>query len=187
MRYVYPLLLAFVGTWSGFAADQKEAFGIFLNPDLYPQNTPQKALESAIGAIERDRTEYLLAHLLDPGFVKDRLNALTPYYEKLAADQIASTGQGMKLKGTELQDRVRERGLQLNFKAFAEAVRQKLADEPTNIKELKLFLSDGKFSIMGDTAQVTHRSFKDKTIFFKKIGERWYLENRKDDSASPKE
>jgi hypothetical protein len=75
----------------------------------------------------------------------------------------------------------------LNFKAFAEAVRAKLADEPTNIKEMKLFLSDGKFTEMGDTARVTHKAFKDKTIYFKKIGDRWFLENRKDDSAAPKE
>lgn len=183
MRYLATLVLVSC-SFTLFGAEPKEAFGIFINPDLYPQNNPKKALESTIGALERDRSEYLIAHLLDPAFVKAQLDAMTPYYEKVAADQIATTGAGQKLRGDELQLRVRERAVQLNFKAFAEAIRAKMADEPNNIKELKLFLSDGKFSEEGETAKVTHKSFKDKTIYFKKVGERWFLENRKDDAPA---
>lgn len=182
-----PLILGWLLVTSTVlpAADPKQLFGIFLNSDLYPQKTPKDALESAIGAIERDRIEYLIAHLLDPTLVADRMQGMTPYFEKIASEQISSTGQGMNLRGAELQTRVRDRAVELNFKAFSALVREKLKDEPANLKEMKLFLSDGVFTDDGTNGKVTHKGFKDKALYFKKVGERWFIENRKEEPVAP--
>jgi hypothetical protein len=187
MRYLNTLLVAVLCTCALQAAEPTQRFGIFYNPDLYPQKTPKETLDSVIGAIERDRIEYLVAHLLDPALVTERMNAMTTYYERVAAQQISSTGAGMNLRGNDLQNRVSERGIDLNFRGLATSIRAKLNDEPTNLKEMKLLLSDGQFQEGGDTARVTHKAFKDKALYFKKVGDRWFMENRKEEAAPPKE
>src|SRR5207248_6830935 len=48
-------------------------FGVRVKLKAYPQDTPRKALASAVEAIDTGDAPYLVAHLLDPGFVELRL------------------------------------------------------------------------------------------------------------------
>jgi hypothetical protein len=50
--------------------------------------------------------------------------------------------------------------------------------DPLAVKLLGRFLKDGEWTADKDTASVRLKDVKDRAVFFKRIGERWYLEHR---------
>ena len=62
-----------LGAVSLTAWGQEEAptarYGVPPNVELYTQETPKAALASAVRAVEKGRTDYLAAHLIDPQFI----------------------------------------------------------------------------------------------------------------------
>src|SRR5262245_33694702 len=63
------------------AKEPDPRFGIAPKLKVYPQATPKQALKSAITAIQNGDTPYLVAHLLDPGFVDLRLSDRAKQFE----------------------------------------------------------------------------------------------------------
>src|SRR5438552_14185099 len=64
---------------------------------------------------------------------------------------------------------------------FEELVREttgKLADNPAALKELQRFLKEGEWEGGDTTASAKLKENKDRQVFFRKIGRRWFLENR---------
>ena len=167
------------------AQDVPRRFGILHNPDLYRQGTPTETLRSALGAIGRERYDYLAAHLLDPDWVDARLAVNQPYFERVAGEQIVATAAGAQLKGPALQARVTEVGTRLNFQDLTGNIRRKLADEPDHLKDMRRFLRDGEVKTSGDSAAIVLKDVKDRALYFKKVKDRWFLENRKDEAAAP--
>jgi hypothetical protein len=56
--------------------------------------------------------------------------------------------------------------------------RTKLNDNPAVIKELRRFLQDGDWQIADNTASVQLKDLKNRQVHLKKIGERWFFENK---------
>ena len=64
---------------------------------------------------------------------------------------------------------------------FDELVREtsdKLTGNPDGVKELRRFLKEGEWEAAETIASVKLKDVKDRQVFFRKIGQRWYLENR---------
>src|SRR4051812_13127424 len=162
------------------AAAQPDAvpprFDVIHNPDVYFQDTPQRTLNSVLEAIGRDRYDYLVAHLLDPAFVDARLGATQTYFERVAADQIGQTLAGSTMRAADLEARIRTVGLRLNVQNLVGQIRHKLGDEPENLRDLRRFARDGQFQTAGETATATLPDVKDRALYFKKVGDRWFLE-----------
>jgi hypothetical protein len=183
-----PLLTVAAGLIlaSGAAAQEvPPRYDLLHNPDLYRQDSPQETLRSVLGAVARDRYDYLAAHLLDPEWVDARMATNRPYFDRVAGEQIVSTAAGAQLRGPALNSRVAEVSNRLGFQELTGQIRRKLADEPDNLKELRRFLRDGEFKAGGETAVATLKDVKDRALYFKKIKDRWFLENRKDEAAVP--
>jgi len=176
---------------AGVAAAQPDGvpprFDVIHNPEVYFQDTPQRTLSSVLDALGRDRYDYVVAHLLDPAFVDARLGATQAYFERVAADQMAQTVAASALRAADLDARVRTVGLRLNVQDFTRQIRRKLADEPDHLRDLGRFARDGQFQAAGETATATLQDVTDRALYFKKVGDRWFLENRKDDRPPAKE
>jgi hypothetical protein len=158
---------------------------------LYPQNTAKAALESAVKAAEKGRYDYLAAHLMEPGFV-DAESAIRG--NAFAADveaELRIRRQQEKDLGTDLAKdrRVPHEPSQLallvasesrvrGFQRLIADIREKSTDDPGHLKELRRFARDGAIEESGDTAKVSLRDIKDRAVYLKKIGQRWYVENR---------
>jgi hypothetical protein len=65
-----------------------------------------------------------------------------------------------------------------NFDALVKETTDHLGDDPTLVKLLKQLAKDGKWSVEDKTASVFLEKNKDKGAFFRKVGDRWFLENR---------
>ena len=51
-------------------------------------------------------------------------------------------------------------------------------DDPTKVRELARYAKDGEWSVEGARASATNKLLPARKVFLKKIGERWYLEDR---------
>jgi hypothetical protein len=64
---------------------------------------------------------------------------------------------------------------------FDELVKEtttKLADNPNTIKDLRRFLMEGEWQGSEGSASAKLKDVKDRQVFLRKVGKRWYLENR---------
>jgi hypothetical protein len=65
------------------------------------------------------------------------------------------------------------------FEELVRETRSKFTDNPASVKELKRFLKEGEWeNTEEDAAAVKLMDVKDRQVFMKKVGKRWYLENR---------
>lgn len=178
-------------------------FELVYRPKEYPQATPKQALESVIAAAGKSDFNYLVAHLMDPEFVDARLAKQTGQYlptveselSKLRSFQLQNpetVTQANKIpeKADAFRARVSQEAARRAFVEFVRDVQFKLTDDPEVLKTLRRFNRQGSFpeaGAPGTTAKVGHPDIKDRSVYFKKIGERWYIENRQTDEKAPAE
>lgn len=89
MRVMISTLVVF---WVGTAiAQEKPAapaarYGVSANFESYPQTSAKQALQSIAKALERDRLDYILAHLADPAYVDEKVQALGGKFPELVRE-----------------------------------------------------------------------------------------------------
>jgi hypothetical protein len=167
-------------------------YGVNPRVKAYPQATPKEALRSALLAIERVDYSYLAAQLLDPALVDKEVGERAKSFEldalaeltRLRDFQRANPGRVMpeerlpldaKSFGALVLARAREQAL----RQLAKDLEQKLTDDPVSVKEMRRILRhENAFNVADPIATATHPDVKGRTLYFKKIGERWFLENR---------
>src|SRR5947207_361812 len=78
---------------AGLAAAQEKKpaqpatrYGVTADLNTYPQSSAKEALRSVAKALERKRVEYVLAHLTDPAFVDDKVDALGGKFDELVRE-----------------------------------------------------------------------------------------------------
>jgi hypothetical protein len=130
-------------------------FGYEANELKYPQKTPKDTLASVIQTVDGKNINYLMAHLADPKFVDDKVVAYT---------------QG--LSGRE------ESKAQVAFARLVKETTEHFLEDPLLLNELRLFAREGEWKEEGTTASISHKSLPGRSVFMKKINERWFLENR---------
>ena len=174
-------------------------FGVAFKGKVYSQATPKEALQSVIEVAEKGEFSYLVAHLLDPAFVDarvvDRAKQAEPIVEaNLAAlrefqqrnlDKIVPEAR-VPVDPGKFRDRVAAEAKVAAFKQLVRDVQDKLTEDPEVLKDLRRFRStfpDDK--VAGDTAKVGHVDVKDRSLFLRKVADRWYIENRQSESTEP--
>jgi hypothetical protein len=175
-------------------------FGLPYRVRTYPQATPKQALESVLAAADRGDVNYLVAHLLDPAFVDARVADRSQQFEPTIADDLArlrdfqrrnpdQTPSNARLPDdpVRFQARVIADARTRAFNQIVQDVREKLIDDPEVLKDLRRFNRQGTFPEAGGdiTAKVGLPDLKDRAVFLKKIGDRWYIENRQTDDKVP--
>ena len=188
---------------AGLAAFGQDAplpprYGVPANLDLFPQDSPKAALSSVVRAVERGRTDYLVAHLIDPAFVDARVADRARLLEKQVEEDLRALRE-RQLDNPALAPR--EDRVPADPKGFAEAVRREaerrafrlvardiratLDENPDHLKDLRRFLRDGQITDAGDTATAAVGAVKDRAVFFRRAGNRWYVQDRKRPEAAP--
>lgn len=71
-----------------------------------------------------------------------------------------------------------------NFAQVVEEAREKL--DAAALKQFAKFEKDGTWTeVSKDQVQVTLKESKDRSLFFKKVGDRWFVENKYNDPPPP--
>lgn len=176
-------------------------FGLPYRPKAYPQATPKQALESAIAATEKGDVNYLVAHLLDPTFVDARLADRGKLFERTVEAELIKLRDIQRKnpdnypvdvqvpeQPAKFQARVEADARARAFAQLVRDVQAKLIDDPEVLKDLRKFNRQGTFpeaGATGDTVKVGLPDVKDRAVFLKKIGDRWYIENRQVEEKEP--
>src|SRR5207253_2116312 len=124
-----------------------------------------KCLASIVKAIQNKRVDYLLAHLADPEFV-----------DKRVAENKAM------LVGSE------EAKIILAFDRLVKETAEHFQEDPLLVKELLKFARADKeaWEVDEEKASAKLKELPGRQVFLKKIGERWFLENRQKTKAEEK-
>ena len=175
-------------------------FGIQYRGKTYLQVTPKQTLESVLAVAERGDTNYLVAHLLDPVFVDTRIADRAKQFEPAVLDELtrlkdyqrknpdqSPTDTLVPTDPIKFQAKVVADSRLRAFNQLTRDVKEKLVDDPEVLKDLRRFFLSGSFPEAGggDNAKVGLPDVKDRAVFFKKIGDRWYIENRQTDEKAP--
>jgi hypothetical protein len=166
-------------------------YGMKARLKQYPQETPKDTLKSVLTAIEGQDFSYLVAHLLDPKFVddavKERAQELLPTaerdllrlreFQRANRDRIDPADR-LPFDPQEFRQRVEQKARELGFQQLVQEVARKLADDLQTVRVFRRVLANGSFGDAGMNAAATHPDLKNRAIFFTKIGNRWFIENR---------
>ena len=173
-------------------------YGVPYKKVAYPQETAKKSLASALAAIDKPDVPYLVAHLMDPGFVDlrvaDRAKQIEPGvdeefrkardYQQANLDKFLAQDR-LPLDKAKFRALVVERSVERAFKQVVKDVEDKLANDPLGVRDLRKMFRDGKVEDTETGAKITHADVKDRVLYFRKIGDRWFLENRQEESVAP--
>ena len=69
------------------------------------------------------------------------------------------------------------------FENLVRVTTESLTDDPESVRDLRRFLADGEWQESGEAASVKHKEVKGRQAFFRKMGSRWFLENRRKPSS----
>jgi hypothetical protein len=182
------------------STEPQARFGVPVRLKTFPQNTAKDALRSAVEAAEKNEYAYLLAHLMDPQFVDgrlaDRAKQLEPGIEvelaRLREFQKRNPG-GIAPEARVPDDPTLFRAMaarEARTRAFRQLVRDvqdKLTDDPQVLKDLRRFLREGAVADQPGGARVGLTDVKDRAVFLKQVGDRWFVENRQaDEKGEPR-
>jgi hypothetical protein len=165
-------------------------YGIPANPRVYPQTDPKTALNSAIQAATDGRFDYLVAHLLDPKFVEERITERANLLEaavdadlrvlrrKQQGDPSIDKREQLPNDPPAFAEAVRQEARQRAFRQVVQDVRDKMTEDQMLLKELRRFLREGDLSAEGTTARFSLKDVPDRQVFVTQVRERWHVENR---------
>lgn len=171
--------------------DPVPRYGVPARVGLFQQTSPKVALKTALELIDAGQYSYFAAHILDPKFVDDVVSDRAIGFEAGVERDLAQLrdAQRANLDKVEPQDRVpldpqefravvALKARELAFKQLLKDIEEKLKDDPQSLKDMRKILREGTFAEADPVASATHDSVKGRTLYFKKIGERWFLENK---------
>lgn len=191
------LLLLIAASTAAQTGAPPTRFDIPANADAFPQNTPQAALKSVVSAIEKGKVDYLTAHLIEPSFIDARIADRAAQLEP-AADKTLRAVRQSQLNDPNIP---RSRRLPDDPARFAQAVaaeakrqaflavvadiRTNLTENPDKLLDLRKFLRTGTAAEAGDAVSFTLPEVKDRQVYLKKIGTRWFVEDRQIEPPAP--
>jgi hypothetical protein len=175
-NWILPAIM-FVLAAPAFAQPKKAEppphFGVPAETEFYPQDAPKQALASIAKALERGRIDYLLAHLVDPGYTDQTFGKLYRLkFGKFPEDD-------RTLPAAEQAARVKE-----TLGDFVNEVNNARASAPKNALRLDRLLKEGNVEEAGTTAKVTLKDDPSALLTLVQVEGRWCMSNAK--SEKPK-
>jgi hypothetical protein len=64
------------------------------------------------------------------------------------------------------------------FDKYVQSVADRYSNDPEAIRELRRFATGGEVNESGDAATISHKEIKGRQVSLRKIGTRWFLEDR---------
>lgn len=171
-------------------------YGVMINTRTFTQQSPQETLASTIRAIEENRFDVLVAHLIDEKVTETKANEQARVQENDAETDLCKLRERQKDNplGVKPEEKlpyepmafsvfVKAEAKDRGFKATIEDVRKKFVADSNIVKEMKRYLREGEFVVNNEAAKVTLKDVKGRGIYFTKVNNRWFIEDRQEDAA----
>jgi hypothetical protein len=152
-------MLAVVMVCTASAAQEKKApprYGFDVDETTFPQKSPVEAMKSIGIALDRKRVDYMLAQMADPTYVDY-------WVDRYKVDFTQGKEAGKRL---------------LAFDRLARETKAYFENDPLILKDLRIFAKEAKWDEKEDAAVGSVESIPARKVYLRKIGERWFLENK---------
>ena len=165
-------------------------YGIAPAYDAYPQGTVKQALNSAALSLEKNRFEYLVAHVLDPKLIDARVEERAKAMEDAVDRELHLVRDEQFRRGLTARERISSDAGEFNalvrnesrgraFKAVVRDARAHFGEYPETLREFRRYLREGVVVDGGEVASVTLKGVKDAQLNLTRVNQRWHLEDRK--------
>lgn len=174
--------------------DPDPRYGVNPRVREYPQESPKAALRTAVKLIDQGSFAYLAAHVLDAQFVDAQVADRAKGFEAGAERELGQLREFQRanpdrvtrdnrvpLDPREFRAAAAEKARDRAFKQLLADIAEKLKDDPQAMKDMRKLLRDGEFAEADPVASVAHPDAKGRALYFKKTGDRWFLENKQAD------
>ncbi|HEY1187605.1 MAG TPA: hypothetical protein VGE74_08095 [Gemmata sp.] len=171
--------------------DPPPRYGVPSRVRVSPQTNPKETLKTALALIDAGQYAYLVAHVLDPKFVDEAVADRAKGFEATVGRELAQLRDFQRANPDRVQpeDRVpldpkafravvADKARTLAFQQLQKDIEEKMRESPQTLKDLRKILREGTFSEADPTASAAHDAIKGRTLYFKKVGDRWFLENK---------
>jgi len=169
MRIAIAVIVAVIGAYAVQAQPKPEPqprYGVVAETNIYPQESPKQALASLAKAFDRQRVDYVLAHLADPTFTAGKVAQF--YRQKFGR---------VPEDDLELSEGERDRRLKTAVALFAAEVSDHMDSFPKQTLRFFRLLKNGAVAEAGTTATVTLADTPEVTLTLKQLEGRWYMVN----------
>ena len=162
LRACLTILILTLSCLCSTAQDEKEKkkpprrFGFDVDEITFPQQKPEDAMQSIAKAVDRKKIDYLLAHMVDPLHVDY-------WVDRYKESFTQGSDEGKRLL------------------AFDRLVRERtdyLQNDPLIARDLRIFAREAKWEVTEDLAIGTTEKVPARKVFLRKLGERWFLDNK---------
>ena len=187
MRRLASLFVLFAGSLAfaqapiGVDVVLEKRYGVAGNLEFYPQSSAKDALNSAAKLLEKKRYSYILAHIVDPTLVDDRVakkaQKLTAAVEKeldaKRSEQKASAKSGLTfdeqipLDPFGFAERVKAEATKRAFESLVKELESNLGEAPEQVLQLMRFAKEGVITENGPTASVAVKEIMGKQVYLK--------------------
>src|SRR5262245_48780932 len=150
-------------------------FGIAAETEIFTQDSPKQLLASLDKAFNRKRLDYVLAHLLEPGYGDAKL--AESYRQKFGR-----TLDDDRELTIEQRDARAKEALQL----FIAEVNSHMASEPKKTLRFFRLLKEGTVEEAGTTAKVSLKDAPTMILTLRQVDGRCYMDNNLEEAAPPK-
>jgi hypothetical protein len=200
MRGAVVMMLVSAAAASAQVELPPERYGVRPDPTLYPQDTARQAVATLAALAEKKRFEYLVAHLLDPAVVDERVRQKAAAVYPAVERQLVEVRGRQRLKPADVSpddflsddpqkfgQQVQDRATQAAFRAVVAEAESHLSEYPEHLAFFRRLAKDGVFAETADAAGVSLKTDPDQKLFLRKAGSRWTVEDRKADKPAPAE
>jgi hypothetical protein len=171
--------------------DPAPRFRVLYNEVFFPQTSPKATLASVVKAADLGQFDYVLVYLMDESFadakIAERARELSLVVERdLRAQRNAEKADPFKpavadplpVDPEEFEKRIAKEATVRGFRQMTLEVKERFAEDPSHLRELQKYLRDGVETIDGNSAKIALKSEKIKAMYFKKVNDKWFMEDR---------
>ncbi len=165
-------------------------YGVAPAFDAYPQGTVKEALNSAALSLEKNRFEYLVAHLLESKLIDARVEERAKAMEDVVDRELRLVRDDQFRQGLTARERLTSDAGEFNalvrnesrgraFRLVVRDARAHFVEYPETLKEFRRYLREGVVIDGGEVASITLKGVPDTQLNLRKVNLRWHLEDRK--------
>jgi hypothetical protein len=205
MRTALIVMIAMAGTVMAQprpaeVANPAPRFNVLFNDRFYQQATPQLALEAVIKAARLKQYDYMAAYLFETAAADAAIAARAATFTAATESDLRAARRAEKadpfkpavdnplpVDPRAFAERVNAEATVRGFAKVVSEIRERFEDDPSHNRDLQFFLRNGELAIQDTTAKLSVATIKDRAIYFKKIGTKWFVEDRIVEPAAPKQ
>lgn len=192
------LILTIAATLPAFAqepvqpANPAPRFNVLFNTRFFKQATPKETLASVIRAGELGQYDYIASYLMDESAANALILDRAKEYEAAAERDLRAirtkehaspfaprSSNPLPMEPAEFAKRVQVEATWRGYYQLVKEIRERFVNDPSHLRELQRFFRDGEVTVTESTAVISIRKEKGVALYFKKVGDRWFIEDRK--------